>query len=138
MDATDLETALAITPRFYPAALDFELWPGVLEEMAVAFGARVAQVNLIDMRTPDIVATVVHGAPDGLLAAYLALENHFEADPRLVKSLELPNRPICERQFMSVAAWRSTRMYREVMAPFGFDSALGTYVLVTFDANIGG
>ena len=93
MDQRDIETALAITPRFYPAALDFDLWPGVLNDLNAAFAARIAQVNLIDMRVPEIAASAQYGAPDGLFSAYLAIEDHFAADPRFVKSLEMPNRP---------------------------------------------
>jgi DNA-binding CsgD family transcriptional regulator/PAS domain-containing protein len=133
VDQTDFETALAITPRFYPAALDFDLWPGVLKDLAAVFDARLAQVNLLDLRTREIVASTHYGVPDGLLAAYLAIENHLEADPRFVKSMQLPNRPFFERQVMPPATWHASRIYREVFAPFGVDSTLATYVVVEED-----
>jgi DNA-binding CsgD family transcriptional regulator len=133
VDARDVETALAITPRFYPAALDFGRWPEVLQDLAAVFAARAAQVNLIDTNGPELVAASQFGAPDALFAAYMALDDHMAADPRLAKSLELPNRPFSERQVMPLAAWHGSRMYREVFAPFGFDSVLGTYVVVEED-----
>ena len=82
---------------------------------------------------PEIIATAQYGCSERMFAAYLAVEDHAEADPRFVKSLQMPNRPFCERQVMPRATWHASRMFREVMQPFGLDSALGTYVLVEDD-----
>ncbi|MBP7001098.1 hypothetical protein [Amaricoccus sp.] len=130
MEAADLETALAITPRFYPAALDFDLWPDILKDLNVVFGARASNLNLGHITRNELIASAQHGVDDGVMARFLGIENHLEADPRLQKTLHLPNRPLFERQVISEAEWHASRMYREVMLPAGLDSTLATHMVV--------
>lgn len=130
VEARDVETALRITPRFYPAALGFDLWPEILKDLCEVFDARASNLNVGHIRRNELLATAQYGVPQDLLARWLRIEDHLTADPRLRQSLHLPNRPLIERQLISEAEWHASQMYREVFEPFGFDSTLAAQVVI--------
>ena len=126
----DVEAALAITPKLYSAALDFDLWPPVLGEIARQFDAVAAQVVFAEFDGLKIIASNQYGADDELIARWLTIEDHFEADPRARRMLHLPNQPFVERLLMPVEEWHASRIYRDVFEPCGLDSTLAVQTTV--------
>ena len=120
----DFQRALALTPRFYQACLDFELWPPILEELVYEFGARVAQVNLADVDPMAVVASATYGASTEAIQRFLAVKDHRQIDPRIPMTLSMLNRPFHDRQLMPIEEWRETIFFKEILEPYGLQSQL--------------
>jgi DNA-binding CsgD family transcriptional regulator/PAS domain-containing protein len=136
MNCTDIQTALDITPHFYRAALDFRAWPNVLARLNAVFDAQVAQVTLGNYRNGDLLATAHSGLTPEMLEAWLACPDHVRTDPRIPHALRLPNRPLCERDMMSLTEWHGSPFYVNLFAPFGLDSSIGAFTLLDEEAGI--
>ncbi len=130
MNARDVETALEITPLFYRAALDPAEWPGVLARLAAAFGGQVGQVFLMDQETGAVVASAQSGIAPEKHRRWLGVKNLLEVDPRAPRALARPNMPATERTLMPEEEWLASRFFREVSAPNGFDSTVGSYLIL--------
>jgi DNA-binding CsgD family transcriptional regulator/PAS domain-containing protein len=126
MDRSDIETALEITPQFYQAALRFEDWGAVLEQLLPVFGAAVGQVLLSDPVRLEVVAMAHAGMNDDEVRDYLSISSHHE-DPRIPAALGLPHRPLYERQTIGEDAWLASSYFNEVMKPRGFDSVIAVH-----------
>jgi DNA-binding CsgD family transcriptional regulator/PAS domain-containing protein len=119
-----LEQALALSPRFYDAALEPAKWSAVLRDLRAVFDAQVIQLNLARGSRIALLAQFSDGMTKEQQTAYLRFEGHATADPRTPKLLTLPYRPFHCRMIVDDADWYASPMYRELHARWGFDYTL--------------
>ena len=122
----EIETALNITPLFYSAALDRNLWDEVLGRLVNVFDATAAQLIIGSYSgNPKAIATHFFGLPPDVQARWLAIENHMEIDPRTPKAVQLPNKVLREIDMITLDEWHASEMYQQVFRRAGIDYTLG-------------
>lgn len=118
-----ISQALALSPRFYEAAMEPARWPAVLDELRHTIGAGIAQLTVVKTADVRVLQTFWSGGTEEQRRAYLKYDK-FAEDPRTPAIAQFPFRPVHCRQLITDDQWYQSDVYNELLKPFGYDHSL--------------